>query len=148
MMNYEEDIGILYNVSYGGFQISQKALDEYNKRNLLINPTEEIITCCCDGFIERTNTLLCQIYKELGREFNGENSKIKIKIKYIQKRYENHYLITDYDGKEEIVINYATYALDEIKKVIDNVKISNHEKINTIRDMYYINMHNEYSSKT
>jgi len=147
-MNAEEEhIGILYNVSYGGFQISQKALEEYNKRNLLINPTEEsIINSCCDGWIERTDTLLCQIYKELGREFNGDHSKIK--LKYILKRYENHYIITDYDGKEEISINYATYALDEIKKVLDKVEITNDEKINIIRDMYYINMHNEYSSKS
>lgn len=145
MNTREEHTGILYNVSYGGFQISQKALDEYNKRNAVINPTEEIITCCCDGWIERTDTLLCQIYKELGHEFNGDHSKIK--LKYIPKRYENHYIITDYDGKEEISINYATYALDEIKKIIDK-QITNDEKINIIRDMYYINMHNEYSSKT
>ena len=145
-MNTEEQIAILYNARYGGFGISQKAIDEYNKRKLIINPNEEILDKCCSDWVDRADNLMCQLYTEMGNEFNDKYSKIK--IKYIPKRYENHYIIDECDGLENISINYSTYALDEIKKVVDNTEMTNDAKINLIRDMYYINMHNDYSSKS
>jgi hypothetical protein len=125
----EEEIEILYNICYGGWTISKKAIELYKLRNPNYNLTENEF----DYYFNRQDTILIQIYKELGNDFDDKYSKTK--IKKILKKYENYYDIDEYDGKEWVRINYTKYKLDNIYNKIKEILQSNNNdntKINEI----------------
>ena len=124
----EEEIEILINICYGGWNISKKAIELYKLRNpSYVNENE------FGYYFNRDNPILVQIYKELGNDFDGKYSKTK--IKKILKKYENYYDIDEYDGKEYVRINYTKYKLDNIYNKIKEILQSNNNdntKINEI----------------
>ena len=125
----EEEIEILINICYGGWNISKKAIELYKLRNPSYNVTGNVF----DYFFDRHEPILVQIYKELGDNFDGKYSKTK--IKKILKKYENYYDIDEYDGKECVKINYTKYKLDNIYNKIKEILQSNNNdntKINEI----------------
>ena len=125
----EEEIEILINICYGGWNISKKAIELYKLRNPNYNVTELDF----DYYFHRNDVILIQIYKELGNDFDDKYSKTK--IKKILKKYEHYYDIDDYDGKECVRINYTKYKLDNIYNKIKEILQSNNNnntKINEI----------------
>ena len=121
-----EEIEVLYNGCYGGWKISDKAKELYTSRQIK-NDTYYLR--------RRSNTILIQIYKELGNEFDGKYSKTK--IEKIPKKFENYYYITEYDGLETVEIDYTKYELDnlkqKIKEILENNSTDNDEKINQFK---------------
>ena len=111
----EERIEILYNTCYGGWGISDKAMELYKLRNVNDNSMELI----SDEYLCRTDPILIQIYNELGDEMNSKWCKIK--IKKIPKKYENYYFITEYDGKECVEIDFTKYKLDTMYNKITEI---------------------------
>ena len=67
----------------------------------------------------RADPILIQVYNELGADFNGKYSKIK--IKKIPKKYEKYYYISEYDGLECVEIDYTEYKLDTIYNKITEI---------------------------
>jgi len=125
----EEEIEILLNICYGGWNISKKAIELYKLRNPSYNLSKNEF----DYYFNRDNPILVQIYKELGHNFDGKHSKTK--IKKILKKYENYYDIDEYDGKECVKINYSKYKLDNMYNKIKEILQSNNNdntKINEI----------------
>ena len=125
----EEEIEILVNICYGGWNISEKAIELYKLRNPNYNLTENEF----DYYFNRDDPILVQIYKELGNDFDDKYSKTK--IKKILKKYEYYYDIDEYDGKECVRINYTKYKLDNIYNKIKKILQSNNNdntKINEI----------------
>jgi len=124
----EEEIEILYNATYGGWTISDKAMELYSLRK----------TESSNNYVrKRINPILIQIYKELSDEFDGKYSKTL--IQKIPKKYEKHYYISEYDGLETVDIDYTKYELDNLKKnikeILENNNIDNDKKINQIKKM-------------
>lgn len=136
-MNTHEDnetIKILYNVYYGGWEPSNKALNLYKARMIEIDPnfTGNVYI----HSIKRHDPVLVQVYYDLGDEFDDNHSKTNIAI--IPKKYENYYEISEYDGLESIQIHENKYELDEIKKDISHIlssNIDNDEKISKFNNM-------------
>ena len=125
----EEEIEILLNICYGGWNISKKAIELYKLRNPSYNLSKNEF----DYYFNRHDPILVQIYKELGDNFDGKHSKTK--IKKILKKYENYYDIDEYDGKECVKINYTKYKLDNMYNKIKEILQSNNNdntKINEI----------------
>ena len=125
----EEEIEILLNICYGGWNISEKAIELYKLRNSNYNLSENEF----DYYFNRHDPILVQIYKELGHDFDCKYSKTK--IKKILKKYENYYDIDEYDGKEYVKINYTKYKLDNIYNKIKEILQNNNNdntKINEI----------------
>ena len=123
MLN-EEEIEILYNINYGGWSVSNKAIELYKLRSNL----SELEKNFC-----RNDPILIQIYKELGNDFDGMCSKSK--IEKILKKYEYFYYIEEYDGKECIKIDYNKYKLYnmyiKMKEILQSSN-DNNTKINEI----------------
>ena len=120
----EEEIEVLYNDCYGGWDISQKAYELYKTRNNNVSPRIR-------RNIIRTDPILIQIYHELGSDFDTKHSKTKIDI--FPKKYANYINIKEYDGLESVDIDYTKYELDNIKNKIKEIlqsSLSNDEKIN------------------
>ena len=125
----EEEIEVLFNDCYGGWQISNKANKLYTLRK-----TED-----SNYYIRRrSDPILVQIYKELGDEFDGGKYS-KTGIEKIPKKYENHYIISEYDGLESVEIDYTKYELDnlkqKIKEILENNSMDNDEKINQFNNI-------------
>lgn len=129
--NDEEEIEVLLNDCYGGWNMSNKAKNLYKFRKTE-NSNNNYIR-------KRSDPILVQIYKELGDEFDGgENSKTG--IEKIPKKYENYYIISEYDGLETVEIDYTLYELDhlkqKIKEILENNSTNNDEKINQLKNDY------------
>ena len=126
----EELIEVLYNKCYGGWGISEKAMELYKLRignNNPITPLDVDELC-------RGDPILIQIYNELGNEFNGCYARIQ--IKKIPKKYENYYYIHEYDGLESVKIDYTNYnkmyaVYNKIKGILQSSD-NNDIKINEI----------------
>lgn len=128
----EEEIEILCNICYGGWNISEKAIELYKLRNPIYNVTENEF----DYYFNRHDPILVQIYKELGEEFDDKYSRTK--IKKILKKYENYYGINEYDGKECVTIDYTKFKLDNIYNKIKEILQNNNNdntKINEIKQI-------------
>jgi len=126
MISEEEEIEVLFNDCYGGWQISNKANKLYKLRK-----TKDYIR-------KRSDPILVQIYKELGDEFDGgDNSNTG--IEKIPKKYEKYYIISEYDGLESVEIDYTKYELDnlkqKIKEILENNSMDNDEKIKQFINM-------------
>ena len=131
----EDMIGVLYNDCYGGFSMSKKAIDLYNMKMLELNPDHKNILYNQPLYsINRNDKILIDVYNQLGNDFNGERYT-KIKAKYINKKYENCYNITEYDGLEGVEIDVNKYKIETIKNIIKN-NISSDEKINQINLLF------------
>ena len=123
----EEEIEILYNSSYGGWRLSEKAIELYKLRN----PTLTELKFA--DYYNRDDPILVQIYKELGNSFDDKYSKTK--IKKILKKYENYYDIEEYDGKEWIKINYTKYKLNNIYTKIKEILNSNNNNNTKVNEL-------------
>lgn len=114
----------------------KKAIRLYNERMKQLNPDYKQINGD-ENFYKifennRHDPVLVEIYRELGNEFNGKWNSSKIIT--IPKKYKNHYVISEYDGLENVTIDKDKYKVDTIKEIIlDN--ISSDEKINKINDI-------------
>ena len=128
-----EEISVLYNNCYGGYIITKKVLKLYNKKMKELNPNFIRIVDSTNLYYNRHEPVLVDIYNEIGKEFNEEYSDVK--VKKIPKIYENHYTITDYDGLEEVKINYDKYKVDKVKEILKECK-TDMEKIKNIELLF------------
>jgi hypothetical protein len=152
----EETIDVLYNICYGGFNLSKEAIKLYNERSPDVKIYEpdtssdeddepdsiskesksdkssprNTIHCC---WIDRHDPVLISVYKDLGKKCSGECSKLAIRT--IPKIYENYYDIAEYDGKENVVINIHKYLAGETRSIVMNPDKSNDEKIDDIKKL-------------
>lgn len=143
----ESMISVLYNNCYGGFNVSEKAKHLYNERMKQQNHEYKFRStgAVYDDFYDtsgRHDPLLVSIYNELGEEFNGEKYT-KINVKMIPKKYENAYIIHEYDGLESISVDNNKYKLNVIQNIIHNLDMNNDIKINEINKIlsekdYYV----------
>ena len=117
----EELIEVLYNSTYGGYDLSDKAKKLFEERK-----TNE------DSEYDRDTPLMLQIFHELGDEFDG--SYCKVKIKKIPKKYKNFYEITDYDGREDVVIDEYQH---DFESILRNESMTDSEKIIKLKEMIY-----------
>jgi hypothetical protein len=134
MIKEEEEIEVLYNDCYGGWNISNKALELYKERNPQ-HSNQYVSDKLLRNSIERTDTSLIQIYKELGYVFNTGNGKIQ--IEKIPKKYKEYYFINEYDGNESVEIDYTQYKLDNITNTINQIlqsDLTNNEKMKDIEN--------------
>jgi len=125
----EECIEVLYNNCYGGFGLSEKAIDIYNTRMTHINshhkPVDNVY------YLPRHDPILLEIYHELGKEFSHEEYS-NITTVNIPKKYEKCYSISEYDGLEKVVIDENEYKVNTIKTILMNEHLSSFEKLNEI----------------
>jgi hypothetical protein len=144
---------VLFNDCYGGFGYSSKAVHEYNKRlpagstkinenvkngpfaRLLVNEIKKDIGSVDEKFvwdIDRADSLMVEICSELGDEANGQNTKLAIKD--VPIKFRKHYYIEEYDGLEEVHIDFQQYKLDTIQSIVKDDTISSDAKVKIVQD--------------
>ena len=130
-VNDEETIDILYNTSYGGFGVSAKATQLYNKKKKEIEPNFIEKKYIFGNKDERTDLILIRVYNELGKDFN--NSYSNISIYKIPSKYKNFFKIVSYDGKESIEIDYDKYTVENIHELMQNENLSSVDKLKQLK---------------
>lgn len=104
---------VVYNACYGGFSLSDEAIEMYlDLKGLRYNKIEERwgSTYVVDGFknfydrrdIERDDPVLVEVVEKLGDKANGECARLKIEDVPKGALYN----ITHHDGYESIEIQY------------------------------------------
>jgi len=116
-------IPIMYNTCYGGFSLSEAAITEYNRRKSPDTPRLDAM----GRDIDRTDPLMIQIFREIGKQANGMCADIR--LDHIPPQYKNNYYIQEYDGTETVRIDYKGYLLDEIQKIMRDPSISSEDKV-------------------
>lgn len=130
---FKDKIPVLINKSYGGFGLSDFAINEYNRRMLNIDKNHKIIKRIDENY--RYDLLLIEIVKELGEKANNHYSKLV--IEYINKELKDYVIIDEYDGNEVIDYNINAYLLDKIKNtVIYEQNLTNDEIVSNIKDIF------------
>jgi hypothetical protein len=116
---------VLYNRCYGGFSISDEAVNELKKRLPNENITKTLFN------FNRTHPVILEVYHLLGSErFSGKNARIE--VEYINTKYKDHIRIREYDGVEDIEIDINSYKLYKIAEMINSTSLLESEKIKTI----------------
>jgi len=140
----EDQIEVLYNGCYGGWEISNEAYELYNLKMLEKDPTYQPYVKKGDYYyqetykeIERNDPILLQIFHEIGIKMNVKYSKICVET--FPKKYEKYYWISEYDGLESVVINKVAYEYDTLKSTLKEIlvddTISSDDKISKFMKM-------------
>jgi hypothetical protein len=130
--NGEEMLSVLYNTCYGGWHPSQCAMDIYNTRMKASNPAFKEVS---DHEIDRHDTVLVQIYHELGNTFDAANYS-QTAIMAIPMKYKYYYRIEEQDGLECVVVDIDKWALVELKNQIKQLLDRNLPDAEKIADIY------------
>ncbi len=119
-----EEVGIVVNGCYGGFELSEWARDQFKDR------ARE------DGYIpepERTDPRLIQLVETHGSKVNGPCSSLR--VEYMPKDYAKKkcYTIKEYDGAESLVLQYDKYKVVRMTEIIYNKKLSDEVRIKRLK---------------
>ena len=90
---------IVINVKYGGFGLSEQAIEMFKKRAGVTDPN------WYDRDIARDDSLLVSIVRELGADANGEMARLKI----VEVPYGVDWTIEEYDGWERVAEKHRTW---------------------------------------
>lgn len=87
---------IVYNTCYGGFSLSEKALDECAKRGLEIDSDPD--------YSYRSHPVLVEVVQALGEGADGSCARLDL------QDWEDGvpYIITEYDGIESVEVDWPT----------------------------------------
>lgn len=121
--------GVIYNSSYGGFNYSQKALQLYNQSG---QSTEK------DSYHTESPTrfdqIMVQIVEQLGKEASGDCSSLR--LVYVCQEHLPFIHISEYDGMEDVMIDWGIYALTIIHQVTQSDQ-SPEKQIDFIKRLYH-----------
>lgn len=137
----EEKTPILIRTSnsyYGEIQYSKYAIDEFNKRKLLIDPNFEPVTQ--DDYYSRRDPIMIDIVISIGVKHAVVNGGLK--VEYVLKKYEKYIEKTEYEGLEEFDYNMERYKLDEITKICSSDD-DEHTQINKIKQLLNANLYKD-----
>jgi len=125
-MSSQQTCKVVYNNCYGGFDLSTSGLEEYNRR------TTKNVTL--SDYIDREDPVLIEMVETIDRkEINMKHSKLQ--IKEFPLKFKSFLLWHDYDGKENVSIDYHKYIVDNVKFILDT-NTTDKEKIELITKLY------------
>lgn len=91
---------VVINDCYGGFSLSQEAIDAYKK---LAGITDDV---WYDREVERDDPYLIKVVKELGPRANGSCASLKI----VEIPGDVSWHIAEYDGNEWVAEDHRTWS--------------------------------------
>ena len=126
----EEFIRVLYNACYGGFSISDRAIEEINKRK----DTRLRSKYALSEYDNRSDPVVLEVFDLLGsKEFSGEHAKIRAHT--IEAKYLDFVAISEYDGLETVDVNIYNY---NIHSVLSSTEITDEEKVKKLKEIFGI----------
>lgn len=114
-------IDVMYNACYGGFSLSDAAMQEYRRR---CPDSNKNIT---ERSIPRHDRVMIQIVREMGQAASGTYAKVELYS--IPAEYENYYGIYEYDGTESVFLKRHAYKLSLVRAIMKDQTISDTVKL-------------------
>jgi hypothetical protein len=111
---------------FGGFGMSKKGLEEYNRLT-----SKNVIHA---EAIASDDPILIHLVETMGDAIHTEYSNLK--IKEFPMKYKGFLKWADYDGRETVSIDYEQYLISNIRDVKDDTNLSCDEKIERIQEQY------------
>jgi hypothetical protein len=109
---YEDGfIGVVINTCYGGFSYSQEASAILDGDGTGDGDEQEY-----DRDHNRHDWKLVKAICLLGPKANGISAKLR--VKWIEAKYQKYYRINEYDGSESLEIKRSEAIVDEIKELV------------------------------
>jgi hypothetical protein len=118
----------VFNGCNGAFGLSIAALKEYNRR------TNQTLTHYESTKVDRTDPVLVQIVEEMGPAASNVGAELDIEI--IPIRYKGCLRLTEYDGAEGVIIDYALWLVKAIREVKDDPLLGFEQKFRAINALY------------
>lgn len=115
-----EYVYVMYNSCYGGFSLSKAAVAEYRRR------CPEAVHVRARN-VERHDPVMVQIVLEIQEKANGHYANIK--LERIPVEYVNHYKIDEYDGLENVQIQYDKYRVDSVRSILKDQALNKTDKL-------------------
>ena len=147
MCGIEEKTAILIGTNsedyYDSVKFSNLAIDEFNKRCLLIDPNFELVDQ--EYFTNYKNSVMVDVVVDLGIENSIIPNGRTVKIGYVHKKYKDYIIRTENImlGIEEIDYDLERYKLDEINKICKNSEYYLNTKITKINALLDKALYNE-----
>ena len=116
---------VVYNDCYGGFDLSEQGMAEYNHRTSQLTYP--------DGITRDDPVLLHMVETMDPAVINSKNSRLKIKEFPIM--FREFLAWSEYDGKENVRVDYHRYMVHTVKSVLE-ADVSAEEKIGRISQLY------------
>lgn len=111
-------ISVVYNNRCGRFELSELGLFLYNEKRKAdgLSMKKKSRPVRNDRYsIDRTDTHLVEVVKELGEKANGEDCKLQ--VCEIPIEYRECYTIDDYYGLEKIICDPHMLAISKLKNI-------------------------------
>ena len=126
MIAYDKEMyRVVYNDCYGGFDLSEQGMAEYNHRTSQLTYP--------DGITRDDPVLLHMVDTMDPAVINSKNSRLKIKEFPIM--FREFLAWSEYDGKENVRVDYHRYMVHTVKSVLE-ANVSAEEKIGRISQLY------------
>jgi hypothetical protein len=116
---------VVYNDCYGGFDLSEQGMAEYNHRTSQLTYP--------DGITRDDPVLLHMVETMDPAVINSHHSCLKIKEFPIM--FREFLTWSEYDGKENVRVDYHRYMVHTVKSVLE-ADVSAEEKIGRISQLY------------
>ena len=123
---------IMLNVCFGGFGLSDEAMDEYRKQC----PGKEDID---DYTIDRHDPVMVNIVKEIGTRSAG-SAFAEIRLVSIPSQYVKYYSIHEYDGRESVAIHYNKYKINSAKEILQDQTLTKSDKLARLSAILYADL--------
>lgn len=125
--SHPQMLKVVYNGCYGGFDLSNQGLAEYNRRS-----SKSITLPSC---IDREDPFLIEMVETMDpKEINSAYSKLM--VKEFDKKFKSFLEWREYDGAEIVEIDYEGYVVENVKLIIRSKDISADEKVERITNIY------------
>jgi hypothetical protein len=135
---------IMLNVCYGGFGLSNEAMEEYRRRC----PGKDDVE---DDSIDRHDSVMVNIVKEIGTRSAGA-AFAEIRLVSIPSQYVKYYSINEYDGNESVTIHYNRYKINSAKETLQDPTLTKSDKLERLSAILYADLdkrgpHSEFTNR-
>ena len=118
---------VVFNACYGGFDMNDNALTEYNKRASEAIHYPELMA--------RDDPVLIEMVEEMGNKMNSNHSKLT--IAEFPLSYKDFLTWHENDGKETVSIDFNRYIVFHLKKITEDDDDMDHQKMRRIYQLLY-----------
>lgn len=129
----------MYNECYGGFSLSQAAMEEYRRRCPDNNKK------FCSRSVPRHDQVMAQIVREMGQAASGIYARVKLES--IPAEYENYYGIYEYDGTESVYLKKHAYKLSLVRAIMKDPAVPDQVKLARIATVVELEQEQEQDSQ-
>ena len=124
-------LSIMVNECFGGFGLSDAAITEYRRRCaaqtvVVDGDLDDSARSAYEG-IARHDPVMVQVVRDLGPAASAAYGDVR--IREIPERFVAHYSISDYDGRETIIVHRNAFRVDAARTILRDGTLSKTDKL-------------------